>query len=504
MMPTFLKSWDALNGQMHFNVKEGEFGVKSVKKPIRTILSSTIVALMAVGVAEAGSFSLYTESSAVALGNFAAGVAAEASDASTGWYNPAGLALIHNQQVVMSGAGVFPSSKMSGTSTYSSPLPTPPFPAGSRTSNVESFSDVNGSKKDAFVPAFHYAHPLGDNATFGFSMVSPFGLTTNWETYGPVRYSATKSELLTFNAAPELGAKITENFALGAGLDLQYAKVKFNSVIGSPALLQFAGLAPTLYDSAVTNQGHSFGIGFHAGAMFMLNENHTRLGLNYQSRMNHKFNGDSSLNGRLAQGASPASSPDAYFWSDHLSSDNVTLPEVVTLSGYHDINEQLALLGSVVYTGWSSLPTIPLNNVAAFNSTLNRQVLVNSSSTLDYRNAWRASAGANYKINTAWMLRLGGGYDQTPVTDEHRDVRIPDEDKWALSAGAHYQARPNMGFDIGYTHLCTVRDPQINNTQALSTSTYNVNATAKARVDLVGIQMTWLMDDFTPPVAMTK
>lgn len=477
--------------------------MKSVKKPIRTILSSTIVAMMAAGVAEAGSFSLYTESSAVAIGNYAAGVAAEASDASTGWYNPAGLSLIHNQQTVMSGAGIFPSSKLTGTSTYSSPLPAP-APAGSRSNYVETFDGVNGAKKDAFVPAFHYARPLGENTTFGFSIVAPFGLETNWETYGPVRYSATKSSLLTFNLSPELGTKVTENFAVGAGLDFQYAKVKFNSVIGSPALLNASGLSPRLYDSAVYNQGHSFGIGFHAGAMLMFNDNHTRVGVNYQSEMAHRFNGDSSLTGRLAQAASPAANPNSIFWSDHLSSNNINLPEVVTLSGYHDVNEQLALLGSVVYTGWSSLSSIQLNNVAAFNSTLNRQVLANSTSTLDYKNTWRASVGANYKINPAWMLRVGGGYDQTPATDEHRDVRIPDEDKWALAAGAHYQARPNMGFDIGYTHLFTVRDPKINNTQTFGTSTYNVNATARASVDLVGLQMTWVMDDFTPPVAATK
>lgn len=476
--------------------------MKSVKKPIRTILSSTIVAIMATGAAHAGSFSLYTESSTVALGNFAAGSAAEAPDASTAWYNPAGLALIHNQQIVTSGIGVFPSSKLTGTSTYRSPLTA--NPVGPSAAYVQTYSDVNGAKKDAFVPSFFYARPLGDNTTFGFSINSPFGLTTNWENYAPVRYQATKSELLTFNLAPELGAKVTEHFAVGAGLDLQYAKVKFNSLIGSPALLNFAGLSPTLYDTSVVNQGHSFGVGFHAGAMYMFNDNHSRIGLNYLSQMKHKFHGDSTMNGRLAQAASPFASPDAVFGSSNLSSNNISLPEVVTLSGYHDVNETLALLASVVYTGWSSLPTIELNNVAAFSSALNRQALVNSVSTLNYKNTWRAAIGANYKINSTWMLRAGGGFDQTPTNDAHRDIRIPDCDKWALSVGTHYQARPNLGIDFGYTHLFAARDAIINNTQALATSTYNVNASAKSRVDLVGLQATLLMDYFTPPAALTK
>ncbi|MFW2535499.1 transporter, partial [Legionella sp. 28fTON52] len=42
----------------------------------------------------------------------------EAADASTGWYNPAGLALIRQQQVVVGAVGVFPSSELTGTSTF--------------------------------------------------------------------------------------------------------------------------------------------------------------------------------------------------------------------------------------------------------------------------------------------------------------------------------------------------------------------------------------------------
>ena len=139
--------------------------MKCSYKPMHCIVSASIVAIMAHSAAHAGGFSLYTESSAAAIGNYAAGIAAEGADASIGWYNPAGLVLIKEQQAVFSGVGVFPSTTLSGQSTFQ----TEGVPA-----YVQSFNHLQGAE-NAGVPAFHYAKPLGERATFGLSVVSPFG-----------------------------------------------------------------------------------------------------------------------------------------------------------------------------------------------------------------------------------------------------------------------------------------------------------------------------------------
>ncbi|WED44632.1 OmpP1/FadL family transporter [Legionella cardiaca] len=480
--------------------------MKSMQKPINTLVSAAVMALMA-GAANAGSFSLYTESNGAAVGNFAAGIAAEAADASIGWYNPAGLALIREQQVVFGGVGVFPTSELTGTSTFRTTGI--PFPY------VQSFSGLDGAH-DAFVPSVHYALPLGESATFGFSIVSPFGLKTIWGETSPVRYAATLSELQTITASPEIGGKLNENFALGGGIDLQYAKVKFNRMLGNPNLMQFFNLfgvpvPANFVDSESYNKGDSFGVGFHAGVLAMFNDNHTRIGLNYQSQMRQKFHGYSRLNGRLASPGldvtDPFSvllaSPTAVFRTDTLSSNNIDFPEIATLSGYHDVNDRLALLASVVYTGWHSIRTIELDHAAAYappSATFaGGQVLVNSVSTENYSNTWRFALGANYRFNEKFMLRVGGGYDETPTNDTFRSIRIPDSDRWALSIGGHYQWRPNIGIDAGYTHLFTAEDPIINRTEAVgSTSTYNVNARGNAHADLVGAQLTWIIDQPIP------
>ena len=476
-------------------------------KPTKTILSLALISLIESHGLHAGGFSLYTESSAAAIGNFGAGISAEGADASTAWYNPAALILLKNQQAIVGGVGVFPSSKMTGQSTYNTTL------SGIPTLHYEqSFSGLQGGE-NALVPSVHYALPLGSRAAFGFSIVSPFGLSTNYTQGSPVRYAATKSQFETIDISPDIAGLITDHFSIGGGIDFQYARVKFNRMIGSPAYLQRyeeaipgSGVLPTTLDSSSNNTGDSFAIGFHTGFLFMFDDNRTRIGLNYQSEIKHQFNGSSQLTGRLADPElfigdplPSASNPNAQYISNSLYSNDIKLPQIITLSAYKDLNNKFALLGSVVWTGWSSFKTITLNNVAVpVTDPISTQVSngLGSSTTLeDYRNTWRVALGSNYHITDKWMMRVGGGYDQTPTVTAHRDVRLPDSDRCALSIGTHYQMRPNLGFDLGYTYLFAANNAIVNNTQAISaTSSYNVDAISKNHAQLVGLQAVWMID----------
>lgn len=451
--------------------------MKNNQYPVKSFIGAAVLAIMSSQTSHAGAFSLYTESSAAAIGNFAAGIAAEAADASTAWYNPAGLVLLKKQELVVSGVGVFPSSKLTGVST---------FATEGAPSYVQSFTDLQGAEH-ALVPAIHYALPLGDRAAFGLSVVSPFGLSTRYDQSSPVRYAATLTDLRTIDVSPDIAGKFTDNISFGLGLNLQYARVKFNGMLGAPTLPFFNPEAtPTTFDSSSVNEGNSFGVGFHTGLLGVFNDNHTRVGLNYQSKILHQFNGTSTLTGTLVD----LDNPFASFSDSTLVSNDINLPDVLTLSAYQDVNNKLALLGSVVYTGWSSFKEIELNNVVIGPSTYTDSV-----ATENYRDAWRVAIGANYHVTDKWMMRVGGGFDQTPTVNSARDVRLPDASRWALSVGAHYQPRFNVGLDVGYTYLFAANDSVVNKTQAIGDeSSYNVNATAKVNAQLVGLQVVWAID----------
>lgn len=445
--------------------------------------------------ANAGAFSLYNEGNGSAVSNYGAGLPAEAIDASTGWFNPAGLALIHENQLVFGGVGVLPTARLTGLNT----VVNPPLPAYS-----QAFSRLS-MEEHALIPSFHAAHPIGENASLGISLVSPFGLRTRWRENSPVRYAATVSELVTANLSPEIGAKITENLALGLGIDFQHASVKFNRVLGAPNAMQSVGLPAYYLDSISYNKGNSFGLGFHVGVLALFNDNHTRLGLNYQSQMSHKFHGYSKLSGPLAQpglaftpGSLLTLDSSSIVRTNTLSSNTINFPEVVALGLYHDINEGFAFLGTLYYTGWDSLKTIQLNNAYAFAANPispalpGSQVLVTSTSEEHYRNVWHVALGGNYCLQDQWMLRFGGGYDQTPVTDAYRSIRVPDGDRWALAAGLRYQPYANLTLDAGYTHLFVVGGPRINRIDPLGTTSANIlRARVRSYANLVGAQVTW-------------
>lgn len=470
-----------------------ENGVKNTPQPIRTLVSAAVLSLL-VNNASAAGFALYGESAGYTTGNYAAGSAAEAADASTGWYNPAGLSLLHRKQIVSGGVGIFPEIKINGTSTFRT-LGLPNY--------VQNFRGVDGSY-DGFVPSGHFALPVGENTTVGFSLTAPFGLSTDWSPRSPVRYSATYTELLTATFSPEIGSKVWDHIAVGAGLDFQYSRVKFNQMIGAPTVFSFLEPDnPAIADTFSLNKGASWGLGFHVGVMGLFNDDHTRIGLNYQSRVRHKFYGHSTLKGPLANNFDLIEPiPGTGVWhNDNLFSNPIDFPDVVTLSAYQDVNQRLALLGSVVYTGWNVFKTIQLNNVPVPNISSVPPLPVTPANIIstvpqNFHDAWRASIGANYHVNEQLMLRIGGGYDQSPTNNLDRNIRLPDVDRWAIAFGAHYEPRQNLGIDLGYTHLFSGSKISINPSQVLSaTSSYTINANSgKFSADLVGAQITWAMD----------
>src|SRR5579863_4644936 len=79
-----------------------------------------LIALCAAGVtalsvqAVASGFQLFEQDGA-SVGNYHAGYAAEAADASTAFYNPAGITRIKNQQLVFAGVGIATNIKYQGT-----------------------------------------------------------------------------------------------------------------------------------------------------------------------------------------------------------------------------------------------------------------------------------------------------------------------------------------------------------------------------------------------------
>jgi long-chain fatty acid transport protein len=274
-------------------------------------------------------------------------------------------------------------------------------------------------------------------------------------------------------------------------------------MIGSPALMSFLGLPSTLLDSELSNNGKSFGVGFHAGFMLRFRNDHTRIGFNYQSSVKHTFKGSSILTGRLADPSLNVFNPGAgnaaaSFRTNDFKTNVITFPALLTLSGYQDLNEKWALLGSIVYTVWSPIELYALDNLAASSANNLGNINLfqyNSLVPQDYRNTLRYAVGLNYQMNPTLMLRGGRGSDQRPTVNAARNINLPDANVVVFAGGVHYQMYKQFGLDMGYSYYMKAAATSINSNYALGNSTYNINVLTNGYYGhLIALQFVWTGD----------
>jgi long-chain fatty acid transport protein len=429
----------------------------TIRRQIISILTITTAGLASH--AFASGFQLWEQDGA-SVGNYHAGRAAIAEDASTNFYNPAGLVRIHNQQLIVGGVPILTNFIYKGTVAVNNLGDTP-----------VTVTDQGGGFN--FAPDLHYAAPITDKLVFGFSVVSPFGLKTDYGNNTNLRYAATLSSLQVIDAAPSLGYAINDHISLGAGLDIERARSEFD-------------LVATAFDSSNDTdgggEGWSTALGFHAGVLFQFSEQ-TRLGMSYQSKVKHRLRGHSTFVGPLANDVDGGEQYSGNYFTA------VTLPATSSLSIFHVLNPRVDLMGTITYTQWDVFKDVVMDNVAAIEDG-------ESSNTVtviipeNYKNTWNYSIGGNIHVNERFFIRTGLGYDQSPSNDQDRDVQLPDGDRVAVALGGHFQATKTLALDLSWTHFFEM-NPPIDVSQTIGDQTTTTVGSVNANADVYGLQIKW-------------
>lgn len=409
--------------------------------------------------AMASAFQLW-EQDANNVANYHAGYAAAAYDASTAFYNPAGLNRFKEQQVVLAGDSVFTNFKYTGTIGVNTILVGDPQPV---TAQGGSF---------ALIPALHYVAPLSDIIAFGFSVTVPFGLKTNYGKGTILRYASTETSVQVIDISPVLSFKLGDKLAFGLGPDIQMMKGEFNQV---------ATLGGKELDSDGINTANDTGYGMHAGLMYDFDED-SRVGLSYHSQAVHHLTGNSSFSGPLAGDYGPIKSSRAKV--------NITLPPYTALSGYHKVHPQVAVMGSVIYTQWNTVQNLILQNVAGLQFGDPSTSLI-VTVPQHFHNTYSISVGGDYFVTDKITLRGGLGFDQTPVSNTYRNVMMPDNDHYAFAVGAHFQSTSTLGFDLGWTHIFVNKSHVIPPAQVTGDEIVTTNGSVNGGADVLAAQLVW-------------
>ena len=459
-----------------------------MKKQQLSFYSSLVCGALAAtpSISSAAGFAI-VEQNVGSLGNAYAGASSIANDASTVFYNPAGMTQLSGKHFSAAVHSIKPTAKFS---------------------NINSSVTTGGNGGDAggteIVPNLYFVTPISEKTKFGIGINAPFGLSTEYDDGWQGRYQALKSTVTTLNINPAIGFSTNSAFSFGLGMNFQYMDAELTNALdfgavcygatqvsGSPLTedaCNNAGLIPqwalsTGYenDGFASVSGDSWGIGYNFGILFAPTDQ-SRAGFSYRSKVKHKLGGTGEF--RVADTV-PGSTTDPRFTGIHLAfanSDataNITLPEQWALSSYHALSKKWELLGEITFTKWSQVQELVVEFDNPYKSP--------SVEEIKFRNTYRYAIGANFKPTDRFTTRVGFAFDEGAAPNAtYRTPRVPDHDRtWlALGFGYHHNA---ISFDIGYAHLF-IDDAYINRTGSQGDTLYGKY---ELSVDILSAQFNW-------------
>lgn len=423
-----------------------------------------ISALLILGTASSPAWSAgfaIQEQSVTNLGRAFAGSAAVAEDASTIFFNPAGLTYLEQSEMDVGLNYIKPQSAFRNDGSAVPDL----GGFGGFSGQPLSGGDGGDAGTEAFVPNFFISHPINDRVSIGLGVTAPFGLKTEYRDDWVGRYFAVKSELLTVNFNPTIAIQATDKLSVGFGVSAQYIDVKLTQMADLGATMGF----PQAADGKVKLGADDWGYGYNLGLIYQATDA-TRIGLAFRSKISHTLEGDGKL--KDASGNTLV--------DDNVEAD-VDLPETLSLALHHQINSQWSISADATMTRWNRFRELNIKSDGGQLSSVKPE---------DWENSMRYGLGLNYRHNDQWQFRTGIAYDETPVpSSERRTARIPGTDRKWVAVGLSYHYTDNIVIDAAYAHLF-MNDPSIDET---SEAGYNLKGKYDASVDIVGLQLRWLL-----------
>lgn len=394
------------------------------KTTFAAVLAATTAFAFASLDAQAAGFQL-KEQSASLQGLSFAGATAKADDLSTIFFNPAGMTRLQGGQAEANVSYISPSSELTLRNAT----------ASSGAAGKPALTDGNGGDagEAAAVPALYALWDVNEKTKFGLAVNTPFGLATKYDDGWAGRYYALDSELTTINIAPSIAYKIDNRWSVGGGLQIQYADARLTKAINSAAIAGNSALA----DGESILEGDDIALGYTFGVLYELCKN-TRYGISYRSAVDHKLRGDLDITGPV-EGAN-------VLLTDSKASAELKTPDIVAIGAYHQFHEKWAVLADATWTGWSSFQNLKVVDDAG---------LTRENVEENWDDTYFVALGTEYYHDDKTTLQFGIAYDQGATDAEHRTFRIPDSDRYWVSAGIQHKFDEDKSFSLGYSRIFT-------------------------------------------------
>jgi long-chain fatty acid transport protein len=324
-------------------------------------------------------------------------------DASTIFYNPAGLSRLTGMQAY--GSINF---LMINTKYVSSP--------------VESFEAE--SKPAVYTPFNLYiGGPIKKDSKFGVGLgiYTPFGSGMTWDDDWVGRYVIQSIAMQAIFIQPTVSYQINDLVSVGAGFIYAFGKIAVKRAVPLQDQNNEGGHAEI--------DGKSSGVGFNLGVHFKPSEK-LQFGINYRSAV------EMDVKGGQAKFLVPSSLASSFPTSEVTST--LPLPQVLSFGVGFKPFDDITIQAEANFTGWKTFDTL------RFDFEENTPLLQDSKSPRNYNNTWAIRLGGLWQASDRLQVMLGGAFDPTPVANGFVSPDLPDGDRWLVSGGLTYKATDKL------------------------------------------------------------
>lgn len=384
------------------------------------VMGSVAVIGLSAGQAQAAGFYIQ-EQSVSGLGAAFSGSTTNLNDASTIYFNPAGMTNLQGTSANLGVNLLIPNSEVKNN--------------GSTAPLTMALGGSSGNPYDPTpVPNGYISHQINDWWWAGIGVTAPFGLASDYGETWFGRFDSTKTELAIIDIQPTMAFQIAPWASIGVGVNIQHSDADLRNHVN------LVGLG--LGEGTSKLSGDDWGVGYSIGMQFKPFDG-TTVGLNYKSEVHHKLDGRIEVN-------TLAGAPVGALTSN--GSAKLTTPDHATFGIAQKLDDRWTVQGQVTWFGWNNFDNITaIRDSGAIASRVDQ----------NYQTTWAYAIGAEYVANDAWTFRGGMQFDETPTTDEYRTSRTPDGDRTWFSLGATYKFAPQWSVDMAATYI-DVEDGTIN------------------------------------------
>jgi len=389
------------------------------------------------GAASASGFQLMEQGSG--LGNAYAGSAAKANDASTIFWNPAGMTQLQAREVSGGLTAVRPSFKFNDKGSAVGV-----FGPGGRAAAGDG-GDAGGW---AFIPNGYLSWALNKDLYIGIGIGAPFGNATKYDKFWRGSAQSDEFDIRTININPSIAYRVNEKVSLGAGFSWQKIEADYYR---QAAIEPVFGLALPQVESHMSLSDDAWG--WNIGALFTLSPS-TKVGLSYRSAIQYhtdgkvKLSGDGTPAGDRAAAILSSSNPLVGGRASDVKAD-LKVPDTFILSVSQQLSDRWEMLGDVSWTGWSSIQNVDIIRTSGIKTNETAQDL-----PAKFDDTWRVAMGANYKYTDAIKFMFGIAYDQTPVKNSStRLTSLPDNDRTWFTVGTQWKPAKEQTLELGAAYL---------------------------------------------------